>query len=101
MRQQLFIIFSGAILSLGAFRSDIAADMMLGDHEWKQWKHLHTKCYASNNEELERYVIWQTNKAYVEYHNALADNFGYTLALNKFGDMVGVIVPFQILKCNN
>ena len=88
MRKHMFVVISVALLSLGAFRSDMATDM-LRDHEWSQWKVTHTKYYTSNNEELERYVTWRTNKAYVEYHNAFAEDFGYSLALNKFGDMVG------------
>lgn len=78
----------GSLLSLAIAHSDVAADI-LRDHEWSNWKQKHMKYYASDNEELERYVTWRTNKAYVEYHNALAQDFGYSLVLNTFGDVVG------------
>lgn len=90
MRKYLLIaVCAGSLLSFGATHSDKAADM-LGDLEWSNWKHKHVKHYPSDNEELDRYVTWRTNKAYVEYHNAFAQDFGYTVALNKFGDLVGV-----------
>ena len=89
MRKYLFMMVCGSLLSLAIAHSDVAADI-LRDHEWSNWMQKHMKYYASDNEELERYVTWRTNKAYVEYHNALAQDFGYSLALNTFGDVVGV-----------
>lgn len=38
-------------------------------------------------EELRRHIIWQANKKFIDEHNALADKFGYTLALNMFSDL--------------
>eukprot|EP00731_Ephydatia_muelleri_P025848 Em0017g931a len=86
MRKYLFMMVCGSLLSLAIAHSDVAADI-LRDHEWSNWKQKHMKYYASDNEELERYVTWRTNKAYVEYHNALAQDFGYSLVLNTFGDV--------------
>ena len=42
----------------------------------------------SKQEELERHIIWLSNKKYIEEHNANTDKFGYTLSLNQFGDLV-------------
>lgn len=58
------------------------------DSEWMQWKNEHLREYESDTHELERYVIWKSNKAYVDVHNELKDEFGYFLALNQFGDLV-------------
>ena len=41
----------------------------------------------SDLEDLRRYTIWQSKRAYVNEHNQHADKFGYTLAINKFSDM--------------
>ena len=51
------------------------------------WPQKHGKVYPSELEELRRYTIWQSKKAFVEEHNRHADKFGYTLAVNKFSDM--------------
>ena len=56
--------------------------------EWRLWKRTHRKSYASSNEELERYAVWQSNVAYIENHNKHWDKFGYTLGMNQFGDLV-------------
>ena len=57
--------------------------------EWLAWRHRHDKTYFSQLEELERFVVWQANRAYIAYHNTYADRFGYRLEMNQFGDMVG------------
>ena len=36
-------------------------------------------------------MIWEANKNYVDKHNKHADVFGFTLAMNKFADMVCTI----------
>lgn len=56
--------------------------------EWHSWKALHGVSYEDDHEELGRHIIWQSNKKYIEEHNKYAEVFGYTLELNKFGDMV-------------
>ena len=38
-------------------------------------------------EELRRYTIWQSKRAFVKVHNQHADRFGYTLTVNKFSDL--------------
>ena len=56
--------------------------------EWNLWKDEHGKSYGSELEEVERHIVWLSNKKYIEQHNANADIFGFTLAMNHFGDMV-------------
>ena len=58
--------------------------------EWHLWKGQHQKSYMSELEELERHTIWLSNKKYIEEHNARSDEFGYTLAMNHFGDFVSI-----------
>lgn len=61
------------------------------DADWLQWKRLHEKSYDDDLSELERYVTWISNRALIESHNTLGKEFGYTLALNQFADMVSVV----------
>ena len=56
--------------------------------EWNLWKAQHGKSYNEGREELERHIVWLSNRAYIEHHNANADIFGFTLRMNQFGDMV-------------
>lgn len=56
--------------------------------EWEQWKTQYRKGYGHWVEELERHLIWASNRKYIEEHNANAEAFGYTLAMNHFGDLV-------------
>ena len=45
------------------------------------------KQYKDDLEELTRYNIWAGNQKAIEVHNANADKFGFTLGMNKFGDL--------------
>ncbi len=56
--------------------------------EWNLWKGQHGKSYGSEREDLERHIVWLSNKKYIEQHNANAHIFGFTLAMNHFGDIV-------------
>ena len=56
--------------------------------EWKLWKGQHDKSYGSQLEELERHLVWLSNTKYIEQHNANSHIFGFTLAMNHFGDLV-------------
>ena len=56
--------------------------------EWNIWKGQHEKSYGSQLEELERHLVWLSNKKYIEQHNANSHIFGFTLAMNHFGDLV-------------
>jgi hypothetical protein len=46
------------------------------------------KEYSSDEEELQRHMIWEANKNYVDNHNEHADVFGFTLAMNQLADLV-------------
>ena len=56
--------------------------------EWNLWKTQHRKEYSSQLEELERHLVWLSNKKYIDAHNANEDFMGFRLAMNMFGDMV-------------
>ena len=56
--------------------------------EWKSWKTVHGKNYSSELDDLDRHLVWLSNKKYIESHNSFSHVFGYTLALNQFADMV-------------
>ena len=60
----------------------------------------HGKMYKDELEELRRYTIWRSKRAFVNEHNRHADRFGYTLAMNKFSDMVDdeITVKFKGLE---
>ena len=56
--------------------------------QWEAWKTQHGKNYSSQLEDLDRHLVWLSNKKFIESHNSFSHVFGYTLALNKFADMV-------------
>lgn len=56
--------------------------------EWNLWKGEHEKSYGSQLEELERHLVWLSNKKYIEQHNVNAHVLGFTLKMNHFGDLV-------------
>ena len=56
--------------------------------EWRLWKTEHGRTYHAQPEELERHLVWLSNKKYIEVHNKNSGIFGYTLSMNGFGDMV-------------
>lgn len=58
--------------------------------EWTLWKSTHVKSYSSNREELERHIVWQSNRAYVDQHNINAKKgiFSYEIRLNHLADLV-------------
>lgn len=58
------------------------------DMNWLNWKQKHDRSYESDIYELEKYVTWVSNNALIEAHNDLGSNFGYTLGVNQFGDLV-------------
>ena len=58
--------------------------------EWEMWKEQHGKGYQSEREELERHLVWLSNKKYIDQHNVNTDIFGFTLAMNHFGDLVSL-----------
>ena len=58
--------------------------------QWQAWKSVHGKNYTSQLEELDRHLVWLSNKKYIESHNVFSHVFGYTLKLNQFADMVSI-----------
>lgn len=60
--------------------------------KWNLWKNTHGKSYQSDKEDLERHIVWLSNKEYIDQHNKNADIFGFTLAMNHLGDMVSVCI---------
>lgn len=54
------------------------------------------KTYISKEEELQRHVIWEANKKYVDNHNEYADVFGFTLEMNEFADMVCIKLSIEL-----
>ena len=78
------------LLALFSTLTLVAAAAKFEDREgWNLWKAQHAKSYSEEREELERHFVWLSNMKYIEHHNANADIFGFTLAMNQFGDMVG------------
>ena len=75
-------------LTLLCKRSESVTLAYKQDFEWLQWKSQHEKSYEDDINELERYVTWQSNRAFIQAHNELQENFGYTVEMNQFGDMV-------------
>lgn len=58
--------------------------------EWKAWKSTHSKTYESSWEELEKHIVWHSNRAYVKQHNINAELgvYSYKVKLNHLGDLV-------------
>ena len=67
---------------------DRATVLFKHHEEWSNWKLLHAKQYNSTLEELERHLIWLSNKRYIDAHNANSHIFGFKLAMNHLGDVV-------------
>ena len=56
--------------------------------EWDLWKTEHGKSYQSQREELERHLVWLSNREYINAHNANSHVKGFSLKLNHFADLV-------------
>lgn len=67
------------------------------EQEWGKWKLSNDRNYTSELEELERHLIWLSNKVYIDQHNANAHIFGFTLAMNHLGDLVRLNNPCTII----
>ena len=84
MRAELVaIVMPFSILSVHA------VNMTLGyPEEWQLWKTEHGRSYESQREELERHLVWLSNREYINAHNKNAHSSGYTLQHNHFSDLV-------------
>ena len=60
------------------------------EENWKQWKAKHGKKYANEVEESIRKAVWFRTFKHIDKHNR-ADTHTYSLGLNKFSDMVGML----------
>ncbi len=62
--------------------------------EWHQWKVAHSKSYRSTQEELERHIVWHSNRVFVEQHNRNAEEgiYSYQVKLNHLGDLVRLLL---------
>ena len=78
---KLLVLLSAITLAAAAAKYEFR-------EEWNLWKAQHGKSYSEEREELEKHIVWLSNRAYIEHHNANAKIFGFTLAMNQFGDMV-------------
>ena len=56
--------------------------------EWQLWKTEHGKSYQSQREELERHLVWLSNREYINSHNKNSIKMGFSLRLNHFADLV-------------
>jgi cathepsin L len=56
---------------------------------WEEFKNMYNKKYMSQEEELTRMEIFESNKQYVKVHNMNKDKHGFDLAINEFCDMGG------------
>ena len=80
--------FLSGTLSDGAGRLNVSA--LEYGQLWQSWKSTHGRSYVTIVEELERYVIWRANQAFIDYHNSYAHKLGFTLRMNQFGDLVSI-----------
>ena len=83
----------GGTLSDGAGRLNVSA--LEYGQLWQTWKSTHGRSYVTIVEELERYVIWRANQAFIDYHNSYAHKLGFTLRMNQFGDLVSTCLLKQ------
>lgn len=86
-------LLCGVIFSLGALNSVLCSEyhgepVYESVEEWKLWKSVHSKTYGSSLEELEKHIVWLSNKAYVDQHNINANKYSYKVKLNHFADLV-------------
>ena len=71
------------LLSLGAVVSAFQYT-----EEWEAWKKEYGRSYESADIELRRQIIWESNMIFVNEHNTHADEFGFTVEMNEFADLV-------------
>ncbi len=81
--------FLGCCLPLGNTKKALTAEDVNFPKEWHLWKGEHGKTYEDLEEELRKHLVWLGNKEYINQHNKFSNVFGYTLEMNRFGDMVG------------
>ena len=65
--------------------------------EFQEWKVKYNKVYETKEIEFARQVIWESNKKFVENHNANADKNGFTVAMNEFADLVSFVSKIHFI----
>ena len=79
-----------AVLVLSVIVAVHGGNRLEHPEEWQLWKTEHEKSYGSQREELERHLVWLTNREYINTHNENAHVTGFTLRLNQYADWVCV-----------
>lgn len=84
------IFFLSVVVSLALSLDERKAHVYQFVEEWHLWKNTHGKNYDSHLEELEKHMVWLSNRAYVEHHNVNAriGFYSYHVKLNHFADLV-------------
>ena len=80
MKTQLMITAATLLSLLLSFSPSLAQTVKAKfrfEDEWGSWKLTHDRNYTSEMEELERHLVWLSNKVYIDQHNANAHIFGY------------------------
>ena len=89
--QNWIILCVAVIISISSTMSKSVPSIMFEyPEQWQTWKTDHEKNYTSQLEELDRHLVWLSNKKYIDTHNTYDHVFGYTLKLNQFADMVSI-----------
>lgn len=90
------IISCLSICGLGLGLESLKGAVFEAVEEWHLWKATHGKSYTSNLEELEKHIVWRSNKAYIEQHNINAKRgiYSYEVKLNHLADLVSYLRLF-------
>lgn len=80
--------FSILLLTVVNFSNGAQLDWEVYKSQWNMWKTERGKSYDSTREEILRYSVWLDNMQYIEQHNQNAEQHGYSLKMNSFGDLV-------------
>lgn len=78
---KLFALFAVVAVATAATLSESEYETL-----WNQFKKDFTKVYAPT-EEFDRYNTFKANVNFISEHNAKADEHGWTVGMNQFGDM--------------
>lgn len=93
----LMLLFTASLSGGGRTENTKKEALFKHVEEWSNWKLKHAKTYTTSLDELERHVIWLSNKKFIDHHNANSHIFGFTLAMNHLGDVVSdIIYPAKI-----
>jgi len=65
--------------------------------QWEAWKTAHGKVYSNSEHEI-RYAIFKDNLDFINAHNAA--NLGFTVEMNKFGDLTAKEFASQFNRMN-